>query len=86
MSRGRPPIEEPVRRTKYTQEFTDSEGNVSIWYYDFDKYTSGLYKVEVDEVEVEIKNEDLPLTQRRFLNPANGKMVGYGRAKQLKVI
>ena len=43
-------------------------------------------EVEVDEVEVEIKNEDLPLTQRKFLNPANGKMVGYGRAKQLKLI
>jgi len=86
MSRGRPPLEEPVRRTKYTQEFVDDEGNKSTFYYNFDKYVGGLYKVEVDEVEVEIKNEDLPLTQRKFLNPTNGKMVGYGRAKQLKLI
>jgi len=86
MSRGRPSLEEPKARTKYTQEFTDSEGNISTWYFDFDKYVGGLYKVEVEEVEIEIKDEDLPLTQRKFLNPANGKMVGYGRAKQLKLI
>ena len=86
MSRGRPPLEEPKARTKYTQEFKDSEGNISTWYFDFDKYVGGLYKVEVEEVEVETKNEDLPLTQRKFLNPANGKMVGYGRAKQLGLI
>ena len=86
MSRGRPSLEEPKARTKYTQEFVDTEGNKSTFYYDFDRYPGGLYKVEVDEVEIEIKNEDLPLTQRKFLNPANGKMVGYGRAKQLKLI
>lgn len=84
--RGRPPNEEPVRPKKWTREFEDSEGNISTWYYDVDKFPNGPYKVEVDNVVVEIKNEDLPLTQRKFLNPANGKMVGYGRAKQLKLI
>ena len=86
MSRGRPPLEEPKPLRKFIKEFKDYEGNTYYWHYDFDKFPNGPYKVEVDEIKVEIKNEDLPLTQRKFLNPANGKMVGYGRAKQLKLI
>ena len=50
MSRGRPSNEEPVRRTKYTQEFTDSEGNVSTWYYDFDKYQKLLVQFSLKKV------------------------------------
>jgi ribosomal protein S8 len=33
-----------------------------------------------------INNKQLPLSQQQWLNPANGKMVGYTRAKALNLI
>jgi len=90
MSRGRPSLEEPVRRTKYTQEFIDAEGNVYTWHYDVDKFANGPWKVDVVEAVIEEsfeeKNARLPKTQRKYFNPENQKWVGYGRAKQLKLI
>ena len=38
MSRGRPPIEDTPPPRQYTREFTDSDGSVSVWYYDLDKF------------------------------------------------
>jgi hypothetical protein len=34
----------------------------------------------------EEKNARLPKTQRKYFNPENQKWIGYGRAKQLKLI
>ena len=33
-----------------------------------------------------INNKQLPISQQQWLNPANGKMVGYTRAKALNLI
>ena len=90
MSRGRPSLEEPVRRTKYTQEFIDTDGSVVTWYYDVDKFANGPWKVDVVETVIqesfEEKNARLPKTQRKYFNPENQKWIGYGRAKQLGII
>ena len=90
MGRGRPPIEDTPPPRKYIREFTDSEGEVSIWHYDLDYFPRGPYKVEVQEAPCtltwEEKNAKLSKTQRKYFNPANNKWIGYSRAKQLKVI
>lgn len=90
MSRGRPPIEDTPPPRQYTREFTDSDGSVSVWHYDLDYFPRGPYKVEVQEAPCtltwEEKNARLSKTQRKYFNPANNKWIGYGRAKQLKVI
>jgi len=90
MRRGRPTIEDTPPPRKYTREFTDSEGNVEIWHYDLDYFPRGPFKVEVQEAPCKLtweeKNARLSKTQRKYFNPANNKWIGYGRAKQLKVI
>ncbi len=90
MGRGRPSIEDTPPPRKYTREFTDSEGNVSTWHYDLDYFPRGPFKVEIQEAPCtltwEEKNAKLSKTQRKYFNPANNKWIGYGRAKQLKVI
>jgi len=90
MSRGRPPIEDTPPKRQYTREFTDTDGSVSVWHYDLDYFPRGPYKVEVQEAPCKLtweeKNARLPKTQRKYFNPANNKWIGYGRAKQLKVI
>ena len=90
MGRGRPPIEDTPPPRKYTRECTDSEGEESTWHYDLDYFPRGPYKVEVQEAPCtltwEEKNARLSKTQRKYFNPANNKWIGYGRAKQLKVI
>ena len=92
--RGRPK-EEPLKIIlKYKQEFVDSDGAKTTWYWDKEKHPRGPYKVTVsypdgfeDEETKRIKqNRKLPKTQRRYLNPQTGKEVSYGRAKQLKLI
>ncbi len=44
------------------------------------KTTSKPDKVKLDN------NEDLPKTQRTYINPNNGKIIGYTRARMLKLI
>ena len=39
----------------------------------------------IDKLQ-ENKNQQLPLSQQQWLNPANGKKVGYTRAKALNLI
>jgi hypothetical protein len=91
--RGRPttastdPDQQP---RKFTRESTNFKGIRSVWKYDLDYYPNGPISVEifypsgfVSDAEKEAK---LPKTQRKFINPANGKEVSYGRAKQLGLI
>ena len=73
----------------FTREYLNEKTGIkSTWYYDLDKFGNGPYRVEnifpegyVDEIPQ--NDEDLPLTKREWVNPANGKMVGYTRAIQL---
>lgn len=70
-------------------ETTQSDG--SIWYYDWNKNpinglvsTTPFYPKDFDFSLPD--DNTLPLTKRQWLNSANGKYVGYGRAKQLGLI
>lgn len=74
--------------------YTNSDGTIDIWKYDPSKSTSGAYEVETtypkgykhqDEIIVK-EQSNIPLTKRQFLNPQNGKMVSYQRARMLKLI
>ncbi len=70
------------------------DGTIGIWKYDLSKSKNGPYEVEIiypkgykHQDEIIIKEQsNLPLTKRMFLNPINGKMVGYFRAKNLGLI
>ena len=77
--------------TKFKREFKDKKtGITSVWTYDLSKTTRGPISTEeiypkdyVSGVEL---NEALPKSQRQYLNPANGKMVGYTRAYNLGLV
>ncbi len=73
----------------YQHEFpAGKDGVKSIWYYDWNiNKVNGLVRTEnifpKDFDDTLPDDDSLPLTKRTFLNPANGKYVGYGRAVQL---
>ena len=79
---------------KFQHEFKDSDGTVSIWKYDLDKFVRGPIEVEIvypkdfltPEQQLSKANKKLPKSQQQFLNPANGKMIGYYRAKTLGLV
>ena len=89
------PVQE--RPTKYTREYENNDGTISIWRYDSSKTTNGpvsvtitypadfTVKEEVKEVK-EVKKGKVPKYKQTFLNPKTGKMIGYARAKNLKLI
>lgn len=99
--RGRPKLEIQETPRKYNREFIDDEGVKSIWKYDLDKFSNGPIEVELiypkdwEPYEDRIKkakklakqlNGKLPKSKMKYLNPVNGKMVTYSRAKQLGII
>lgn len=79
---------------KFQREFKDSDGTISIWKYNLDKFERGPIEVEIvypkdfltPEQELKKANKKLPKSQQQFLNPANGKMIGYYRAKTLGLV
>jgi hypothetical protein len=92
MKKGRPtdPVPtEPLR--KFTREFQDHTGHRSVWTYDLDKNPNGPIMTEQfypkgSKEEPNETDESIPKTKRKYLNPKNGKMVSYLRAKELKLI
>jgi hypothetical protein len=75
---------------KFTREFHQKDGRVSIWKYDMDKFINGPSSIEIKyppgyKCDAEIEDE-LPITKRTFWNPETETFVGYGRAKQLGLI
>jgi hypothetical protein len=86
---GRPKLD-IVPPRKYTRVFEGVDGNKETWFYDLDKFPNGPIKVEIDHSAPPkpppSKNAELSLTERKYYNPSTGKYVGYGRAKQLKLI
>jgi hypothetical protein len=42
--------------------------------------------ISTNHLTFEEINEALPITKRRYYNPANQKYIGYGRAKQLGLL
>ena len=86
--------EELEQARKFTRERVDSEGVKHIWKYDLDKFKNGPYEVELvypkdflsPAEKVKKDNKKLPKSQQKFLNPDNGRMIGYYRAKSLGII
>ena len=71
----------------FTREYTNKDGVKHIWYFNHGKMDRGPFKVEMEYPagwkSDEETNDSLPITKQMFFNPANNKMVGYGRAVQL---
>ena len=89
--RGRP-VEAKVSDNpeKYTREVVHEDGVKQTWSYDTSISMNGPIKVDISYpnayVSFEEEEEKLPASKRKYLNPHNGKLVGYGRAKQLGLI
>jgi len=92
--RGRPPKSPPQSSLTENNEdgsFTRTihyDDNVIInWTYNLKKFNKGPVCINIEYPikysTLEDEQESLPLTQRKYLNPNNGKWIGYQRAKQL---
>lgn len=85
MSKGRPV--EPTAETQpkqFTREIKYSDGCKSIWTYDLDRQPNG--PIEVEMIYPEGWDEEIRDEKKQYMNPATGRMVAYGRAKQLGLI
>lgn len=73
-----------------SRTFTSTDGVISTWYYEDKKLTKvsikypDNYTSEFEDTKKQ--NKKLPKTKQKYLNPANGKYVGYNRAVQLGLI
>ena len=95
--RGRPKeniiVEKPI---KFEKRYSDKDGIISVWKYDLSKTTNGpisveliypkSYSTQTKEQDYDKKYKNAPLTQRKWINPKNGKEVSYQRARQLGLI
>jgi hypothetical protein len=81
--------------TVFTREYTDIITKIKhVWYYDLEKFPNGAYKTEIfypsnfqsKEEELTKSNKKVSLTKQTWINPLNGKEVGYTRAKALGLI
>lgn len=79
---------------KWEVRYKNADNTDMIWKYNLDIRDNGPVEVEViypkqfkSQHEImEVENNNLPLTKRKYFNEANGKMVGYTRAKNLGII
>ena len=90
MGRGRPPIDDIPPPRQFIRQYNNDDGSVETWHYNLDKFPNGPFKVEmtapITKETWEEKNARQPKTLRKYFNPTNNKWVGYGRAKQLKLV
>jgi hypothetical protein len=85
---------EPKDDKIYQFQFKDSDGVITIWKYNLHKNQRGPVEVELVypkdyqtvEQRLNMDNSSLPKTKQQYLNPNNGKMVGYYRAKTLGLV
>lgn len=90
MKRGRPvetPTPEPPR--KFIREVKHNDGVIQKDHWNLDKCPTSPFLVEMFYPEgyfPEEREENLPKTKRKYLNPKNGKMVSYMRAKELGLV
>ena len=89
--RGRPALIPIVEKpTKYTREYVSEDGSNEIWRFDTNVTRNGPVSVEIKHAKkyksFEEEQAELPLTKRQFFNEANGKYVGYTRAKALGIL
>lgn len=97
MARGRPSIDHTTSADKprqFTRTFTNEDKTIDIWKYDYDKFPNGPIECITEypkgwksplEIQAD-KNKKLPKSQQTFINPVNGREVGYQRALQLGII
>jgi len=79
---------------QFQRTFTNDDGTTEVWKYDLTKFSKGPIETTTNYPKgwqspldiIKGKNKKLPLSKQQFLNPANGKMVAYFRAKQLGLI
>jgi hypothetical protein len=77
-----------------TKTFKSVDGVISTWHYEKDRLNLGPFKVTIEypkewtsqEEDIKKKNKKVSKTNQRFINPKNGKEVGYQRAKELGLI
>lgn len=77
-----------------TKTFKSVDGVTSTWYYEKDRLNLGPFKVTIEypkdwtsqEEDLKKKNKKISKTQRTWINPKNGKEVGYARAKALGLV
>lgn len=96
MKKGRPPVTHSPQTqppSKFTREYKNHTGHRSVWTYDLNKNPNGPISVEQfypkgskQEVEIDETDESIPKTKRKYINPKNGKLVAYTRAKELGII
>jgi hypothetical protein len=78
------------KSSKYTREYKSEDGSSEIWRFDTNVTRNGPVSVEIKHAKkyksFEEEQAELPLTKRQFFNEANGKYVGYTRAKALGIL
>ena len=99
--RGRPTVDKDQQQVDqfkaniYNRDFKNADGTTDRWHYNLNKWPNGPYKTEMDiynkepmpeNKQVVVNQEDLPKTKRQYINPNNGKLVGYTRARMLGLI
>lgn len=79
---------ESVDLTKFTRKYTNEDGSVDTWYYDLNLRKSGPVSVEFEPSQsmAQVFEDKIPKSQKKYLNPINGKMVSYCRARQLNLV
>tara|TARA_R100001443_G_scaffold110855_1_gene123061 strand:+ start:304 stop:600 length:297 start_codon:yes stop_codon:yes gene_type:complete len=95
-NRGRPKENNKPLEGKYKRVYHDEDGTKMTWHYDTSRTTNGPVKVDISypkgydfrtfEEKLHDENKKVPLTKRKYLNPANDKLVGYARARALGII
>ena len=95
-NRGRPKENNKPLEGKYKRVYHSEDGTKMTWYYDTNRTTNGPVKVDISypkdydfrtfEEKLRDENKKVPLTKRKYLNPANDKLVGYTRARALGII
>ena len=92
--RGRPKLiksEEAVmlvNATKFTRVYTNEDGSIDTWYYNLDIRKNGPISVECEPSQsmAKVLEDKMPKSQKKYLNPINGKMVSYCRTLQLNLV
>jgi hypothetical protein len=82
-----------IPKRQFTREYKNSDGGFDIWTYNLDKFTNGPISVETIYAKNNtistpspINDSKLSLSQRKWINPSNGKEVSYQRARVLGLI
>ncbi len=74
---------------QFTKTFIDDDGTTHVWKYDLDKFSRGPIETTVNYSKESLSSSGKQKNNKidqKYLNPANGKYVGYGRAKSLGLI